>query len=589
MEKQPHNLSRIILPIVITLLFLFAAEPTIAATTRVAILPFDVNAEKDLTFLQEGIVDMLASRIEWRDRVEVIDKSEIRTALAQTDNFDGESRALLVGGKLKADYVLFGSITVLGESVSIDAKMVDVNGQQPPMPFFAQTSSMGGVIPQINQFATNINQTVFGRGTVQRPATQPAAQPNIAVVPVPQGQPTAPDYDPRMHPEKLLHPDDNAAPRPPAGTTVQNPVPATAGTNYQAPNPAFVVTAPATASTADQEQTFWRSRNFKALITGLAIADVDNDSRKELVVVSGNEVSIYRMENGRLIKKEVAADSGKSTYISVDAADVNGNGTPELYISSLGSGNTIVDSFVLEYSGDTYKTISDGNNWYYRVATTPDKGNVLLGQRHRYAAESIFLEPILEMNWQGDRIAPGRQVLPGRKANLMGMAYGDITQTGSSVVVAYNEWDKIRIYRTNGEKIWEDTEHSGGNKLYFNLPKVDSGMPNRQYFPARIRIVDMDKDGKAEVLIARHEELSKNMLKDLRVYNNGKIVSMRWNGMGLVPQWETQGFQGRASDFLLGDIDNDGTDELVVAIVVKEGSIILTDAISKIIAFDLKP
>ena len=31
--------------------------------------PFEINAEKDLTFLQEGILDMLGSRLAWRDRV----------------------------------------------------------------------------------------------------------------------------------------------------------------------------------------------------------------------------------------------------------------------------------------------------------------------------------------------------------------------------------------------------------------------------------------------------------------------------------------------------------------------------------------
>ena len=86
----------------------------------------------------------------------------------------------------------------------------------------------------------------------------------------------------------------------------------------------------------------------------------------------------------------MAAETSRSTYISVDAADINGNGVPELYVTSLGSGHTIVDSFVLEYSGGAYRTISGSDNWYYRVANTPDKGKVLLGQRHRYGAESLF-------------------------------------------------------------------------------------------------------------------------------------------------------------------------------------------------------
>jgi len=163
LKKQSHIMNRIIFLIVSTLLLLSATTPAIAAPLRVAILPFDVNAEKDLTFLQEGILDMLGSRLAWNDKVEVINENQTKAALAAIEGFDGESRALLVGGQLQADYVLFGSLTVFGESVSIDAKMVDVSGRQEPLPFFAQTRGMGEVIPKINEFATNINTTTFGR------------------------------------------------------------------------------------------------------------------------------------------------------------------------------------------------------------------------------------------------------------------------------------------------------------------------------------------------------------------------------------------------------------------------------------------
>jgi TolB-like protein len=559
--------------IIFTLLLFVSMSPAIAAPARVAILPFDINAEKDMTFLQEGIMDMLGSRLAWQDKVEVISKNETKAALASVEGFGGESRALLVGGKLQADYVLFGSLTVFGESVSIDAKMADVSGQQPPLPFFAQTRGMGEVIPQINQFASNINATVFGREVAQRPAAAPAAQ--AGALAATATQPPPPGYDPRMHPEKLLQ----------SGVQSETQVPV-AGQPYQTPNPAFVATAGAGASAGGP--TFWKSRSFKTLITGLAVADVDNDDRMELVVVSDTQVSIYRMENGRLIKQALAAETSQSsTYISVDAADLNGNGTPELYISSLGSGNTVVDSFVLEYSGGAYKTISGNDNWYYRVANTPDKGKVLLGQRQRFNAESIFLEPILEMNWQGDRIEPGRQVLPGGKTNLMGLAFGDITHTGSSVVAAYNDWDRVRIYSASGETIWEDSDRSGGDKLFFNLPKIDAGQPNRQYYPLRIRIADIDRDGKEEVLIARHDELTNSVLKDFRLFKKAKIASMVWNGLGLVPQWETPSLFGRISEFTVGDIDNDGQDELVIALVSKEGDFIFTDSISIIITFNL--
>jgi len=571
LNNPSRNLIRNTLLTLFSLTLLFNAVTVFAAPARVAILPFDVNAEKDMTFLQEGILDMLGSRLAWRDKVEVINENETKAALADVEGFEGQSRALLVGGKLQADYVLFGSLTVFGESVSIDAKMVDVSGQQAPLPFFAQTRGMGEVIPQINQFATNINATVFGRAVAQRPvAVQAGTAPATGVQPVP------PANDPRMHPEKLLQ----------SGVQSDTQAPV-AGQPYNTPNPAFVAAAGAAKSDASTS-TSWRSPNIKSLVTGIDIGDVDNDGRQEIVIAQNKLITINRLENGRMVKLSEVGETRNDLYIGVDVGDVNGNGTDEIYVSSLGGGKTnIVNSFVIEYNGSTYDVLYGPDNWFYRVAKTVDRGTILLGQRHRSGVESIFAEPIHQMNWEGGRIVSGKQILEGGVANLMGVAYNDITHSGMSTVVAYSDWDRLRIYSGSGNMTWEDGDRTGGNLLSFSLPKLEAGEPNRQFFPLRIRTTDVDRDGKPEVLVARHDELAKSMLKTFRQFKNGSMQLLSWDGKGLNPKWSTQAFDGRISDFVVGDFDNDGQDELVIAVVVKEGRIAFTDAISKLIAFEL--
>ena len=59
------------------------ANVTVAADPqRVALLPFKINAEKDLTFLQNGIFDMLSSRLSDPGKVQILSRAEIDTALA---------------------------------------------------------------------------------------------------------------------------------------------------------------------------------------------------------------------------------------------------------------------------------------------------------------------------------------------------------------------------------------------------------------------------------------------------------------------------------------------------------------------------
>jgi hypothetical protein len=61
-----------------------------------------------------------------------------------------------------------------------------------------------------------------------------------------------------------------------------------------------------------------------------------------------------------------------------------------------------------------------------------------------------------------------------------------------------------------------------------------------------------------------------------------------WDGVGLAPRWKTRQFSGFIQDFNVGDFDNDGQDELVAALVTKEGRVALvSEARSSIIGYEL--
>jgi TolB-like protein len=174
------------------LLFALIIGNTVVAASepkRVVIVPFKINAEKDLTFLEEGIADMLESRLSWDDKVTVISREETKRALESVEEPLNETRAREIGAKLDADHVLFGSLTIFGNSMSIDAKLIDVSGDKPSFTFFSQSQSMDEVIPQINLFAADINEKVFGR---------------VLHVKTTVDQPQETQYDIHAHPEKLI-------------------------------------------------------------------------------------------------------------------------------------------------------------------------------------------------------------------------------------------------------------------------------------------------------------------------------------------------------------------------------------------------
>ena len=59
--------------------FLMTSSSAIAFDKKLQlfILPFQINAEKNMTFLEHGIYDMLVSRLSWKEKVIVIGKERV--------------------------------------------------------------------------------------------------------------------------------------------------------------------------------------------------------------------------------------------------------------------------------------------------------------------------------------------------------------------------------------------------------------------------------------------------------------------------------------------------------------------------------
>lgn len=303
MQKRLFGLALFLFAVIIAAEGAMAGEPS-----RVAILPFKINADRDVSFLQKGIVDMFTSRLSWEDRVVVIDRDETDHALRSVSMPVNEEIARATGSGLQADYVLFGSLTIFGQSASLDARMVDVHQKRPTLTFFKQMKTIDEVIPQVDLLAMEINETVFA------------------------------------HPGSLL----------PGKSTGQAKVPSPKPPTAEAPGH--------TISGGMELAGFWKSQNFKIFIKGLSLGDVDGDSKTETVFISDRHIYVHRFENKRFIRIKEIAGKGSQRFIGVDVADINGNGRAEIFVTSLKGAGQRLDSFVLEWNGDDFRRINKGNH-----------------------------------------------------------------------------------------------------------------------------------------------------------------------------------------------------------------------------------
>ena len=234
-----------------------AADPT-ATPVKLAVLPFSMHTPSQLMYLQDGIRDMLTSRLGWEGKVQVLDRTVVDQATRGMKSDISSEDALRIGRTLKADYVVFGSLTGAGQAISIDAKMTPLSGKGDPLSYSSQTKSLDEVIPQINRFAQEINQKVFARPGEK---TQTAASEEERAA--------------TRNPELLV------------------PTTMLPGDKISYLNPNFVEVTP---EGSIRQPGIWRSQDFSGGIVGMDVGDLDGDGRVEMAMITQNKVMVYRRE-----------------------------------------------------------------------------------------------------------------------------------------------------------------------------------------------------------------------------------------------------------------------------------------------------
>lgn len=546
MKSMPYFLKRIF-PLL--LLWGFLCGPASAEPPKqVLVLPLTMNSAEDLTFLQRGIADMLSTRLTFENKVKVLDRETALQAIAGLTGPVNLQTAVDLGRKASADYVVYGSVTVFGEAISTDARFAETAGQKDLVTFSQAGTNPSDAISHINQFAAQVNETVFGRKAVAY--QQPAAQ-------APQGT------DSRMHPDLLWSQEQG---------TLES------GAFFAGEKPLM--------------GKIWRSHAFSNVISGMAIGDVTGNGQNETVFLADQALFVYRLSGGKFAKVAELPFKGEQHFLGVDVADANGNGKAEIFVTRYSTRTTRLNSFVLEWDKNALVRIADNQGWYFRVTEVPDRGPVLFGQKR--GMSDIFQPGIYELEFrQGDYVELDSAPVP-RNVSVFGFALGDALNSGRTAVAAFTKDDLIRIFDDTGEEQWTSADAYGGSMAYIDTRNASTGSIGaykefeRNYLSPRLFIQDMDADGKNEVIAVNNKEAMGRLLSRIRVFKTGHIACMEWNELGMRLKWKTQDVPGYISDYAIADMDNDGKPELVFSVVSKTGTA-LTDSRSFIASQQFQP
>ena len=555
MNKSVKRYTVIIFTVILMTMVAGAAAWAQGGTDRVLVLPFKMNAPQETSYLQQGILDMLVSRLEWPERVNVVSKSDAWNAYKKAGGNLDEAKARELGRSLNVDYVLFGSVTMVGQSVSLDSTMLDLKGAKQPIKVYTQSEGLDGVIPKVNEFANEINAKFFGRGsqTTYQAQTGPAT-----------GEPT-PAY--RRHPDYLL--------TGPEGQKMMSPL-----------NPNFIMAV----GGDEREGAFWRSPTLKLEISGMSVADVDGDGKNEIIYTSKNALFVVRLENGVLTPVGNYQGFASDNYLTMDVADVNGNGVPEIFISIQRAVQAA--SLVLEFRGGKLTPIVVDSPYYFRIVSDPS-GKILAGQKG--GVLDRFYGGVFRMGFSGGQYVPEQPLVLPKKANLFNFALVNFSDQGILHVPMINDSEKLVIETLGGDELWTSKEEFCSRSTYMeerhssimsDKESRDDGLL-RYYVPTRILVTDLDENGEKEILVAGNEStVTSSLFTKWRSFKRGALQSLSFKNMSLRQNWRSRELPGALTDYLVADYNNDGRRDLVVAVVMRASSGV-EEARSAIVAYEL--
>jgi len=507
---------------------LISKESLAAERVKVAILPWKINAAENLGYLKGAVYDMLISRIGAEPPIEIVKESSLQSALSKYGQETiTEDMAKNIGKDVDADYVIYGSITVIADSISIDAKTVALKKVVSPIFFASQGKGLDNLISLVDEMTKDAKAKILNaEGIITAPTTSPAPS----------------EY---------------------TGKFIAKEIPA-----ETSPGDDFIIKEKATA------KGIWKSPQFDTAMKYIDIADIDGDGKNEIVILDNHNLFIYRLKGQTLeIVKEFKGDVPQKNY-SISIADINNNGIPEIYVTRIV--NDRLNSYVLEYKDGEFKTIASDLKWFMRVLKDPKTGPVLMGQK--YSDAIGFFGIVQKLEWKDGKPQGVKGADIPKGLNLYNFEMADLDRDGTAEIIALDARDYLHIYKKDKDgswnDIWKSGEFYGGslNRLEFGASSTNQEASDFIDIKARIVYTELYGDGLGEVIISRNDPGTLGRyFKVIRSYDKGEIIDLLWGGNSLEENWRTKKIDGYIADYVVNDIDNDGQKELVIVVVMDGG------------------
>lgn len=338
------------------------------------------------------------------------------------------------------------------------------------------------------------------------------------------------------------------------------------------------------------DQIAMRSQEVPYKATAMAVGDLTGDGTSKLAITDGQGVYIYDVDKNGI--KLLWSTKGNTTdnILSVDAADINGNGVAEIFVTNYTRGQA--RAYVLEYQKGKFTRVSEDIPLHFRVLEGPAGTPQLYGQAA--GQDRPFDGPVRRYHWQGNRYVPAETVVLPKPFNLLyGFGFADLDGDNAPEILIVDQNDYLRVFDRGGSELYRSGEHYGGSDRMVEFDPTRSGsnpisgiQPERLMLQGRMFFQDITGNGKKQLILPRNTP-STGYVFQTRLYDRGKVFGLSWDGVGMQATWETRDLPGYIADFAL--TGEAGGDRKLVLLVVQTNLIGVGKTRSTVLLLDLRP
>jgi len=514
-------------------MMLLYAALALGATRTFVTAPFQIVGPSGNAYLEKAIPSTLSSRLHWKGHVEALAKGAPSKPLSS-----GEDAKKALDAS-KAQYIIWGNATIVGEECNLDVQLLDKDGKEWRKSGKCPMKNLMGVVQGI---ADSIGVEVFGR-----PAQQVGSR---------QGLPAVN----QMNPDIVVN------------QTGQQQVYLNPQFRYQ--------------GDTGGDASRLRSQTLPFTMVDFLIGNFSGKSRFEVAVLSDYRLHIYAWEHGRLkLLAETVVAMATRNY-SLHAIDLDHDGTLELVVSAFlqdSRGNQTSNqpsSYIYSFAGGRLRQFCDRSSYFLSVAKMPPNFTpTLIG--NAWDSIKVFAPGVREMRKSGNKYELGARLNLPKDANAFNFAWlpGGRSGEGDKLVVLAED-ERLKVFGPKNDELYKSTEKFSGSAVGIEHVKGMPGfgkdtlqLPDQYYAPMRMIPVDLNRSGEYVLLVNKPISTAAQFFDRYRYFPEGEIHALFWDGVGLAMKWKTRRIKGSVVNLDLGDIMNNGVQSLVVGVNTHPGAL----------------